>query len=61
MAEYPIYNDAGKKMCMCTNDGKGNVQIVGKNGSISFQNFQAQVMNPSLAMKYRGKTVSRKL
>lgn len=47
-------------MCMCENDGMGNVQIVSKNGSMSLQEFQAKALNPSLAMKSRGKRNSRK-
>lgn len=58
---YPILTEDGKMMCMCENDGMGNVQIVSKNGSMSLQEFQAKALNPSLAMKSRGKRNSRKL
>ena len=57
--EYPITSPEGKIICMCVHDENGSIRIKGKNGSLSFQEFQRQALYPSDYQKNRGKRTKR--
>lgn len=52
---YFIFTETGDKFCRRYVDENGEVQLQTKNGTITFAKFQMMVMNPSEALKQRGK------
>ncbi|MDY4970086.1 MAG: hypothetical protein SO101_07490 [Lachnospiraceae bacterium] len=57
---YTIFAENGSKFCECVHDADGTIHMIAKNGEVDFQNLQAQALNPSVAMKKRGKRNDRK-
>lgn len=55
MTEYFIYADNGSKICKRTEDEYGNLILETTRGTVSFENFQKQVLNPYYAKVHRGK------
>lgn len=55
VTEYFIYADNGSKICKHIEDEYGNLKLETTRGTISFGNFQKQVLNPYCAKKHRGK------
>lgn len=55
MTEYFIYADNGSKICKPTEDEYGNLILETTRGTVPFQNFQKQVLNPYYAKSNRGK------
>lgn len=53
--EYFIYADNGSKICKRVEDENGNLRLETNRGTISFESFQKQVLNPFYANKQRGK------
>lgn len=55
MTEYFIYADNGSKICKRIEDEDGNLKLETTRWTISFENFQKQVLNHCYAKMHRGK------
>lgn len=55
ITDYFIYADNGSKICKRLEDENGNIKLETLKGTISFESFQKQVLNPYFANKNRQK------
>lgn len=53
--EYEILDENGKLFCKCRHDEQGNIQMIGKNTSMTLQELQQKAIDPSLSKRMRGK------
>lgn len=56
---YPIMTEDGKMFCKCRNDGE-NIELIGKNCSISIQELILKVSNPYRIRQCRYKMVNNR-